>query len=155
MKKLLAITAAAAVVAMAGTAMAADTNTLTVQASVTGTCKFSTATSTLNFGSLDPSVGTNVNGSTSTQFWCTKGVTESIAAGNGDNWSGTKRQMLDTAAGGTDLIPYTLTLTPDGNSNAGPGAPRTLGIAGQILGTDYTGKTASSYSDTVALTITP
>lgn len=152
MKKLLAITAAA-IVAMAGTAMAADTNTLTVQASVTGTCKFSTATSTLNFGALDPSVGTDETAQTTTQFWCTKGVTETIAASNGSNWSGTKRQMKDTA--GADVIPYTLTLTKDGIANAGPGTPRTLTIDGDILGTDYTGKTASTYSDSVALTITP
>lgn len=155
MKKVLAISAAAALMAMAGTAMAADTNTLTVQASVTGTCKFSSATSTLNFLSLDPSVGANATASTTTQFWCTKGVTEAISAGNGSNYSGSKRQMKDTAVGGTDLIPYTLTLTKDGNANAGPNSPRTLTIDGGILGSDYTGKTASTYSDTVALTITP
>ncbi|MFZ3208873.1 MAG: spore coat protein U domain-containing protein, partial [Geobacteraceae bacterium] len=117
MKKLITITAAA-IVAMAGAAMAADSNTLTVQASVTGTCKFVTPTSTLNFGALDPSVGTDVNGSTTTQFWCTKGVTtDAITAANGSNWSGTKRQMKDTT--GADLIPYSLSLTPDGSANAG------------------------------------
>ena len=154
MKKLLAITAAVAIVAMAGTAMAADSNTLTVQASVTGTCKFVSGTSTLNFGALDPSVGTDVNGSTTTQFWCTKGVsTDNITAGQGANWSGTKRQMLDTVSG--DLIPYTLTLTPDGSANAGPASPRTLTVDGAVLGTDYTAKSAGSYSDTVVLNITP
>jgi hypothetical protein len=154
MKKLLAITAAAAIVAMAGTALAADSNTLTVQASVTGTCKFSSPTSTLNFGALDPSVGTDVTASTTTNFWCTKGVsTDVITAGNGSNWSGTKRQMKDTA--GADLIPYTLSLSKDSNPNVGPATPRTLTIDGGVLGTDYTGKTASSYSDTVVLNITP
>ncbi len=138
---------------LAGTAMASGTNTLTVTASVTGTCKFSSATSALNFGALDPSVGTNVNGSTTTQFWCTKGTTETLAADNGANYSGGKRNMKLTT--GTDLIPYTLTLTPDGNANAGPGTPRTLTIGGQVLGTDYTGKTAGSYADTVVLSITP
>ena len=154
MKKITAITLTAAIVALAGAAMAADSNTLTVQASVTGTCKFSSGTSTLNFGALDPSVGTNVNGSTTTNFWCTKGVTtDAIAANNGANWSGTKRQMKDTVS--ADLIPYTLTLTPDGSANTGPAAPRTLTIGGTVLGTDYTGKTAGSYSDTVTLNITP
>jgi spore coat protein U-like protein len=155
MKRILAITAAVTIVALSGSAMAADTNTLTVSASVTGTCKFSSGTSTLNFGALDPSVGTNVNAPTSTtQFWCTKGVvTDNITAGNGANWSGTKRQMLDPVS--SDLIPYTLVLTKDGNANAGPASPRTLSIDGQVLGSDYTGKTAGSYSDTVTLTITP
>jgi len=156
MKKLLAIITVAAITAMAGTVMAADTNTLTVTASVTGTCKFVTGTSSLGFGALDPSVGTNVDAlPTTTQFWCTKGVTESITAGNGGNFSGGKRGMKDTAVGGVDVIPYTLTLTKDGNANAGPGSPRTLTFNGQVLGTDYTTKSAGNYSDTVTLNITP
>jgi uncharacterized membrane protein len=56
MKKILVIITAVAITAMAGAAMAADSNTLTVTASVTGTCKFVTGTSNLNFGALDPSV---------------------------------------------------------------------------------------------------
>lgn len=142
------------IVSLSGTVMAADNNTLTVSASVTGTCKFSSTTSTLAFGALDPSVGTNVNGSTTTQFWCTKGTTETLSAGQGSNWDGSKRNMKITG-GGTDVIPYTLTLTPDGSANAGPGTPRTLTIGGQVLGTDYTGKTAGNYTDTVVLNITP
>lgn len=155
MKKLMTITMAAVLTALAGTALAADTNTLTVQANVTGTCKFSSPSSTLDFGALDPSVGANKTANTPVQFWCTKGVTETIAAGNGSNWSGTKRQMKETASGGTDLIPYTLTLTKDGSSNAGPATPRTLTIDGEVIGSDYIGKTAGGYADTVALTITP
>jgi Spore Coat Protein U domain len=154
MKKLLAITAAVAVVTMAGSAFAANSNTLTVSASVTGTCKFSSPTSTLNFGALDPSVATDVNGSTTTNFWCTKGVsTDVITASNGGNFAGGKRQMKDTVS--TDVIPYTLTLTKDGNANAGPATPRTLTVAGQVLATDYTAKSSGNYSDTVVLDITP
>jgi hypothetical protein len=155
MKKILVLALAMGLVlALGGVAMAAGTNTLTVNASVTGTCKFSTATSTLNFGALDPSVGTNAPGSTTTQFWCTKGVTtDNITADNGANWSGTKRQMKDPVS--TDVIPYTLTVTKDGSANTGPALPRTLTIDGQVLGTDYTSKSAGSYSDTVVISITP
>ncbi|MFZ3209205.1 MAG: hypothetical protein WA140_10280, partial [Geobacteraceae bacterium] len=78
---------------------------------------------------------------------------DAITAANGSNWSGTKRQMKDTT--GADLIPYSLSLTPDGSANAGPGSPRTLTLNGTVLGTDYTTKTASNYSDTVVLNITP
>ncbi|HBE45380.1 MAG TPA: hypothetical protein DDW17_08065 [Deltaproteobacteria bacterium] len=154
MKRLIVVFMAMVFLAMAGGAMAGGSNTLTVTASVTGTCKFSSGTSTLNFGSLDPSLGTNVNGNTTTQFWCTKGVTtDDITPGNGGHWDGSKRNMLDSVS--TDLIPYTLTLTKDGNPNAGPSAPRTLTINGTILGSDYTGKSAGSYSDEVTLTINP
>jgi hypothetical protein len=155
MKKfLLLFVASMVVLLLSGTAMAAGSNTLTVSASVSGTCKFSSTTSTLNFGALDPSVGTTVNGSTTTQFWCTKGVTtDAVAADNGVNFASGKRNMKDATSG--DLIPYALTLTKDGNANTGPAAPRTLTIDGSVLGPDYTGKTAGNYADTVVLSITP
>jgi spore coat protein U-like protein len=156
MKKLLAITAAAAIIAMAGAAMAAGSNTLTVTASVTGTCKFVTGTSSLTFPALDPSVNAPVAGTTTTNFWCTKGVTNLAtvaAADNGSNWSGTKRQMKDSVSG--DLIPYTLTLTKDGLTNGGPTVPRTLTIDGGVLYADFSAKSAGTYTDSVSLTINP
>jgi spore coat protein U-like protein len=154
-KNLISAMVVGAVLVLGGAALAADSNTLTVSASVTGTCKFASPTSALDFGALDPSVGGDVNKSSTTQFWCTKGVTtDTILAGNGQNWDGAKRRMKDPASG--DLIAYTLSLTKDANANAGPGALRTLTISGGILGTDYTGKTAGTgYTDTVTLTITP
>ncbi|MGZ8463877.1 MAG: spore coat protein U domain-containing protein [Candidatus Deferrimicrobiaceae bacterium] len=136
---------------VAGAAAWADTNTLAVNASVTGTCRFSAANSTLAFGPLDPAVGTDVNGSTTTTFWCTKGVTDTITNDTGLNFD-VKNRMRDTVSG--EYIPYTLALSKNG-TNGGPSAPRTLTIAGNILGSDYTTKSAGSYSDTVVLTITP
>src|SRR5574341_684287 len=56
-----------ALLAMAGAAVASDTNTLTVSATVTGTCKFSSPTSSLNFGTLDPAVGSDKNVTNTTQ----------------------------------------------------------------------------------------
>jgi spore coat protein U-like protein len=139
---------------MSASAMANGTNTLTVSANVVGTCKFSTATSTLAFGALDPSVGTNVNATGSTQYWCTKGVTTAaITSDNGANFSGSRRMKHATSA--TDFIPYSLTLTPSATAPAGPATLLTLGLAGTVLGTDYTAVAAGNYADTVTLTITP
>jgi spore coat protein U-like protein len=153
MMKLVGLTMVLGLVLLTGVAFAADTNTLTVTATVVGTCKFVSGSSSLNFGNLDPSVGTNASASTTVNFWCTKGVTtDSIAADNGAHWSGSSRQMAE--AGG-DLIPYSLNLTKDANTNQGPASPRTLTIDGTVLGTDYTSKTAGSYSDTVTLSINP
>jgi spore coat protein U-like protein len=154
MRTFIVVAVTVALIAVAGTGRAADSNTLTVTASVTPTCKFSSATSTLGFGALDPSVGTDVNASNTTQFWCTKGVTtDAVSAGNGLNFAAGKRGMRDTVS--SDVIPYSLTLTKDANPNAGPTAPRTLTLAGTVLGTDYSGKAAGSYSDTVTITLTP
>ena len=95
-----------------------------------------------------------VNGSTSIRLWCTKGVTTDLITANvGLNPAGAIRQMRDSVS--TDLIPYSLTLTPVAGANAGPASPRTLNIAGSVLAADYTSKAAGSYSDTVTLSITP
>lgn len=153
MRKSMTVFIVLAVLVAGSAAWAIDTNTLTVSANVVGTCKFSAATSTLSFGALDPSTPVAVTGSAAPTFWCTKGVTtDVITADLGGNQVSGVRQMKDTTPGGTDLIPYSLTLTPTG-TNLGPGTPRTLNIAGTIPANSYTGVTASTYSDTVVLTI--
>jgi len=153
MRKSMAVLIALAVFAAGGAAWAAGSNTLTVNASVTGTCKFSSATSTLSFGALDPSSAADGTGSTTTNFWCTKGVnTDAITNDSGLNFSG-KNRMKDAVSG--EFIPYTLALLKDGLANSGPGAPRTLTISGTVLNADYTGKSAGNYADTVILSINP
>ncbi len=151
MKKTALVVVVMAVIALAGAAMAADTNTLTVTANVVGTCKFNTATSTLNFA-LDPSIGTDVTANTSVTYWCTRGTTAGVTATQGAHWNGTTRQMLN---GTTNYIPYTLALTGDTQIGSGPGTPLTLGISGTVLGTDYTGAAVGGYLDMVTLTVSP
>lgn len=152
-KKVAALGVALSALFMSASAMAAGSNTLTVSANVVGTCKFVTATSTLGFGALDPSAATNVNATGSTNYWCTKGVTTAvIAADDGANFSGARRMKHATSA---DFIPYSLTLTPSAIAPAGPGTPLVLGLAGTVLGADYTAVAAGAYADTVLLTITP
>ena len=152
MRKSMVFFIALAVLAAGGAAWAADTNTLTVQASVLGTCKFFSGTSTLNFGALDPSSTADGTGTTTANYWCTRGVTPIISPGLGGNPVGSTRRMVDVASG--DLIPYTLAFTHAGTS-AGPGSPRTLTIDGTVLNADYIGKSAGGYSDSVTITLTP
>ena len=154
MKKCLALAMVfGLVLGFAGTVKAGDSNTLTVSAVVSGTCKFSSGSSSLDFGALDPASGSDVTASTTTNFWCTKGVTtDVITPGQGLHWSGSVRQMSEPNG---EVIPYGLVLTPDGNTNQGPTLPRTLTISGTVLGADYLSKRAGNYSDTVTLTIIP
>lgn len=157
-RKSITVFIALAVLAAGGAAWASDTNTLTVSASVLGTCKFVAPTSALNFGTLDPAnpVVVNLTAPAPPQFWCTKGVTtDLIVASMGLNPVAGVRQMKDTAGGGTDLIPYSLVLGAPTGTNAGPGSPRTLPLSGTIPANSYTAVAASSYSDTVTLTLTP
>lgn len=156
MKKIRMAVVAVALVAMAGSAMAVDTATVTVSASVLGNCRFSTNTGTVSFGTLDPAAGGNVNGTvTQPVFWCTRGTSFTIGDDVGLHESGSTYRMQH-ATSTTDFIPYTFTYTGSG-TGAGAGAANriTMDIAAQVLGLDYINALAGSYSDTVTLTINP
>jgi spore coat protein U-like protein len=152
MKKILI--SALVVLGLTSTAFAAGTNQLTVQASVVGTCKFSTATATLDFGALDPNLATDATTSQSIDFWCTKGATATLASDNGIHASGTQKRMQHATVT-TEFINYALNLTASNLVGAGKTTPRTLTVAGTILNADYVNAQAGSYADTVTINITP
>lgn len=153
MKRVILLGAAIALIAMAGAAAAADSSNLTVTANVVGTCMFSSSAATLAFGALDQSLATPVNGTGSTQFWCTKGTAaSSITPDNGLHFSGSRRMALPADA---DFIPYSLSLTPSSLMGNGKTTPNTLTIDGTIANADYINATAGNYSDTVVISINP
>ncbi len=152
MKKLALVVVVTAVVALAGAAMAADTASVSVSATVAGVCKFQAGAKTVTF-TLDPSVGGNVSGVVSQPtFWCTKGASYTITDDKGLNGGGTTYKMKHATL--TDTIPYTFTYTAAG-TGTGASAPITMNIAGQVLAADYLNVSAGSYGDTVTLSINP
>lgn len=153
MKKLLIVAAVALIVMMTGIVVLAATNTLTVNATVTGTCRFNSGTSTLDFGTLDQSLTTDPTGTASPTFWCTKGSAYTAAAGQGLNYSSKNRMLSSTTS---EFIPYSLGLAPAAGSGSGKTTPITLTVTGTILNADYVNvAAASNYTDTVVITITP
>jgi len=135
----------------AGSGTAAQTG-VTVSATVTGTCKFVSG-GTMNFGNLDPSAAADVNATVSQPtFWCTRDASYTITDDGGMHISGMNRRLQGTATG--EFIPITFTYTASG-TGAGPANPQTMDISGQIVGTDYSGVSQDTYSDTVTLTINP
>jgi spore coat protein U-like protein len=152
MKKVLMAVIAVALVAMAGAAMAADTTTVTVSATVVGTCKF-TAGGSIPFGNLDPSVGTDQTPTvTQPTFWCTKGASYTITDDDGVHESGTTHRMMHDSL--PEYIPYSFTYLATG-TGAGPASIISMNIASTVLGADYANASAGSYTDTVTLTINP
>ena len=147
--------------------LAGDSATVNVTATVLGHCKFipNSPTTTLAFGNLDPTVGTNKDATTSLNFKCSKGVTYTIQANDGSNADGPTNRMTN----GTDFIPYTFCYTTDTtpitpcNSDTSPvtgtglggGTTVTLNISGTVLGADYINVSPGSYSDTVTVTLSP
>lgn len=152
------------VMAQAATA----TGTLTVQMTITASCTISAAT--LNFGTLP---GTSViagatNASVNISVTCTNGSPYSIAMNNGANASGSQRRMTN----GTSFINYNL-YTDAGRTNpwttatssttctstnscylgTGNGAAQSIPVYGQVPAVG-SAPTASTYTDTVTMTIT-
>ena len=154
MKKLLTVLVSVAFLAMAaGAAMAADSNTVTVSASITGTCKFNSATSTLAFGALDPTLTSDATVTGSTTFWCTKGASYTVSGNNGANASGVQKRMVHATL--TEYIPYAMSFSPTSGTGAGKTTAVTLSLSGTIANADYINASAGAYTDTVVLSITP
>ncbi|HEY2865193.1 MAG TPA: spore coat protein U domain-containing protein [Casimicrobiaceae bacterium] len=139
----------------AGVAYAADTSNMTVQAAVVGSCKFN-STPTLDFGNLDPASAGNGTGSSTISFWCTKGSSYTVTAGNGNNYDvgNTTRQMK--GPGVTDLMPYSLTLPATATgTGAGKSTAISFAVTGTVLNANYINATVGSYTDTVQMAVNP
>src|SRR3989304_5529941 len=154
MKKLLGMVMVLGLVLGLGrAAMAADSNTVTVTANVVGTCKFNSATSTLAFGGLDPSSGSDVNASTSTTFWCTKNATYSVTDDDGLYETGANANRMRHATTLTEYVPYSFSYNPTTGSGLGRTSRITLTIDGTVTFANYQNAAAGDYADTVVVSI--
>ena len=153
MKKYALTAILAAFIMIGGVALGADSNTLTVSASVTGSCRFSSGTSTLNFGTLDQNSGADATATGSTQFWCTRNASYTLSANNGLYYDTNRRMRHATEA--TEHIPYNLSFTPTTGTGAGKASPITLSLSGTVTNANYVNAIAGNYADTVTLSITP
>ena len=151
MKRTMVLSTAVLLATWAGSGTAAQTS-VTVSATVTGTCKFVSG-GAMNFGNLDPRAAADVNATvTQPTLWCTRDASYTITDDGGLHNSGTNRRLQGTATG--EFIPITFTYTASG-TGAGSANPQTMDISGRILGADYSGASQDTYSDTVTLTINP
>jgi len=139
----------------AGVAYASDTSNMTVQAAVIGSCKFN-STPTLDFGNLDPASASNGSGSSTISFWCTKGSSYTVTAGNGNNYDSTNSTRRMKGPSATDLMAYSLTL-PGAASGTGAGKSTaiTFAVTGSVLNANYINATVGSYTDTVQMAVNP
>lgn len=153
--------AALAALIAAGAAQA-GTGTLSVNASVPGTCKF-TATPAMNF-TIDPSAAGPATASSVIKYKCTKntgaGVFDVGGATNGTTgYSSGAGAALVGGTGNTDTLQYSITWTnPGAFTGAGFGASAAEGsvtLNGSIAATQYQNATPDTYTGSVTLTINP
>jgi len=138
----------------AAPAVAGDTATLAVSASVSGTCKFTTASFAMNFGALDPSAAANQNQSTALTYKCTKGQAATSFSFDTDATSPASINITN----GTDNIPVALTWAVPATAGTGFGVGSTaisMTVNGAILATDYANVSAGAYTKNVAVVVAP
>ena len=140
---------------------AANSSSVSVTATVVsrGTCWFTTATSALNFGNLDPSNPVDVNASTSIYFRCFRffgQVTFFIGDDDGLYKTGPDANRMQHSTVATEYLPYSFNLNPDsGTVPSSLFTNRTLTISGTVRGVDYQDARVGSYSDRVVVSIEP
>lgn len=132
----------------------ADTQSMSVNASVSAICKFNSGqTPVLAFGAIDPSGTTNAIASTTVLYRCTKGTVASVSSAV----TGT-RTLTGSGTAAGDSMSYTLSFT-SGNAGTGTGfgsgQDLALVLAGTITPANYQNKTVGPYADNVTLTVTP
>lgn len=146
-----ALVMAALLIGFSAAALAADTNTVAISTSVTGTCRFNSANSSLAF-TLDASSSSDVTATSTTTFWCTKTTSYTLSKDNGLYNSGGMRMKHSTL---NEYIPYAVALSPTSGAGAGKSTGITLSISGTVVNANYINASAGSYADTVTLTLTP
>jgi ABC-type cobalt transport system substrate-binding protein len=145
----------------AGISYAADPSSVSVTATVIsrGICWFTTATSALNFGNLDPSNPVDVNASTSIFFRCFRffgQVTFFIGDDDGLYETAPDANRMQHSTITTEYLPYSFNLNPtSGTVPSSLFTNRTLTISGTVRGVDYQDARVGNYSDRVVVSIEP
>ncbi len=130
-------------VALASSAFAAGSATLTINANVLGTCNFSAAGATMDFLNIDPTAVVDATAATSIDYNCTSGVVYTFT-----------NPATASITNGTDNMTVDLVYT-DAGTGTGSGAVTTLTINGTITVANFTGVTAGAYTGTATLNINP
>jgi spore coat protein U-like protein len=147
MKKMQLIVTAAALLLMAGTAMAAGNTTLDVSATVQASCSIG-GPGTLSFGVLDPILAPAATAnSAGITITCTNGTGYTVTPASAQG--GVMKASLTA-----DTFAYSLVL-PGGGTGTGTGAAVPFTVTGNIAAGAYSGKPADLYSDVVTLSIVP
>src|SRR5262245_12346265 len=141
-------------VAFAAPAAAGDTATLAISATIQGSCKFTTGTFNMGFGTLDPAAAANQSQNTAVSYKCTKDTAATSFSFDGDATSPASVNITN----GTDNIPVALTWTVPATLGSGFGAGSTaisMTVNGAILATDYANVSAGAYTKNVQVIIAP
>ena len=135
---------------LSGAALA-EGHSVTVNATVSGSCKFNAASSTVSL-TLDPTASTAATQNASIGYRCTKGTSPSFSLASGSTSSATGGNLVN----GSESIAYTFSSTSGGaGSGMGAGNDKTLGLSVSVNQANAANVTPNVYTDTIAVTLTP
>src|SRR5262245_27541790 len=132
----------------------ADNATLTINATVAGTCKFTTNSFTMNFGTLDAGAAADQSRTTALTYKCTK---NQAATGFTFDLDGTSPATVNIT-NGIDNIPVQLSWSVPATAGSGFGAavaPISMTVTGDILAADYVNVSAGPYTKNVSVVVAP
>lgn len=143
--------------------LAGGTTSLPVTAKVSGTCNVTTGPGTLNFGTIDPSSGSNATATQTFVMKCSNGTVSTAATDDGGLHNVAGQKQMVHSANGAAFLPYGITYSNDtGFTGAGFGAAaasQTVTINGTITPAQFQNVVATtgaqSYNDTVTITVNP
>jgi hypothetical protein len=151
-RNVLKAVAALVLASTAGIAAAADTQDLSVSATILARCKFVVGTPSIGLGNIDPSGTADVTATADVEYKCTNGTTPgSLAPTSG----GLTRSMSD---GGTPAktLAYTLEIPAlSAGTGFSNGQEKTVTITGRVTPAQFNDAEAATYTETVELTISP
>ena len=145
MKKL-SLIAAVTLSSIIGSAYAADTQAVTINASITSVCKFTTQTQTVNFGAIDPSATVEQTAPLSVSYKCTNGAAAPTIA------------IANIIALTKNAETMSFTVDAFSATTAGLGfaaAASTVNTTIRIAPAQFQSKTAGAYVGSLSVTINP
>lgn len=149
----LALSMALACACIGGNASAANTHTITVNASVAAVCMFNTTSSTVSL-TVDPTASTTVSGTDNVLYRCTNGTTPSFALTSSSTSSTSGGNLIQ----GAESIPYTFSST-GGGAGTGMGNvaanDKTLAVTVSVNQAAAANVTPGTYTDTIVVNVTP
>ena len=150
--KLMTALVTAALTMGLGAAYGADSHTITVSAAVAGNCKFQGAsTSTISL-TIDAAATTTINQIGNVTYRCTNGTAPAFVMASGSTASGTGGNLIQ----GAESIPYTYSSTNTGaGTGMGGGNDKTLAVTVSVNQANAASVTPGTYTDTIAVTLTP
>ncbi len=134
---------------------AADSRSVTVNATVVGVCRFFTAAPVVNItntgtgSNIDPSSATSATGNAAITYRCSNGTTPSFTV------PATATVTCAACTGSPTMTPTMTSANTGAGSGMGSGQDKTLTVTGTLLQAAFQDSAAGIYTGNITVSVTP